>query len=200
MIFLLIIKHGLTNYCLSIGFNQWKQSGTSVKQLATYSDKSKESLQEARLATKSNDTQSDSSGGSSVSMLEDTQSAGDGYKTPNSMAFKDTLVGVEVSDQLALAVLRLQHGLEETVTRLDTIENQLRQSMRSIQMLENQTYAKRPAVRPDSGGRSRVPCRPEGIIEMLRNMKTIHWFYLSYPFLVYFILRAFERRNRNSAR
>lgn len=171
-----------------------------MKQLATYSDKSKESLQEARMATKSNDTQSDSSGGSSVSMLEDTQSAGDGYKTPNSMAFKDTLIGVEVSDQFALAVLRLQQGLEETVTRLDTIEGQLKQSMRSIQMLENQTYAKRPAVRSESDRKSRVPCRPESIIGMLRNMKTIYWFYLSYPFLVYFILRAFERRNRNSAR
>lgn len=173
-----------------------------MKQLATYSERDKESLQDAGLATKNNDTQSNSSGGSSMSMLEETQSAGDGYKTPSSLALKETLIGAEVSDQFALAILRLQHGLEETVVRLDTIEGQLKQSMIRIQMLENQTLAKESATtrKLDGVGRSDIPCRPKGIFELLRNMTTIHWFFLSYPFLVYIIISALKRRNRNVTR
>lgn len=119
-----------------------------------------------------------------MSMLEDTQSAGDGYKTPNSLAFKETFAG-EISDQLASAVLRLQHGLDETITRLDSIEDKLNHSINRINMLEKR--------------QSKVSLRRNNLLATLRNMKTVHWFYLGYPILVYLIIGALKRRDRSRA-
>lgn len=153
-----------------------------------------------------NVTKSNSSSGSSLSMLEDTQSAcGDGYKTPSSLA--QTISG-QMSDQFALAVLRLQHGLDETVARLNRVENQLQQSMESIRLLENQTFVKQPMFgghnhKNLSNSRSsstRNCLLVRNLWTLLSQMKSVHWFYLSYPFMVYFIMKGLDRRPRRSSR
>lgn len=126
-----------------------------------------------------------------MSMLEETQSAGDGYKTPTSMAFKESFSG-ENSDQFALAVLRLQQGLEDTNSRILRVENQLKQNLQSIKKLENQTKVKSSGFAESRGQPS-----AHSLIGVVRS---IDWFYWSYPFLVYFVIRALERRDRKSTR
>lgn len=185
---------------LILGFNQWKLPGN--KELIASSDSLKresghEQSHSGATITRSNDTQSNSSSGSSMSMLEDTQSAGgDGYKTPTSLT--ETVSG-QMSDQFALAVLRLQHGLDETHKRLNRIERQLRLALDSINRLENQTCVKQPVA---SGRNSSSPfkrCSVSKLSSFLHNMGTLHWFYLSYPILIYALIRAFEKRRRGGS-
>lgn len=136
-----------------------------------------------------------------MSMLEDTQSGGgggDGYKTPNSLA--QTISG-QMSDQFALAVLRLQHSLDETMNRLNKVEDQLKISLESISRLENQTFAKQPVssgfgIGKSSSSSPPAKCSTGRLIRFLSNMNSVHWFYLSYPILIYVILNAIDRRRR----
>ena len=125
-------------------------------------------------------------------MLEDTQSpGGDGYKTPTTL--EQTIADRQMSDQFAAAVLRLQQGLDSTVVRLSRVESQLQQSMNSIRLLENQTHAKQPITgyknRPSQ---SRHPVKR--FCNILSQIGTVHWFYLSYPIVVCLIIKAIENR------
>ena len=134
-------------------------------------------------------------------MLEDTQSAGgDGYKTPSSLA---QTITSQMNDQVGLAILRLQHGLDQTVSRLNMIESDLNRSMEAIRRLESQTYAKQIlegvgyTTERERNSSSRRPRGPiETAIGCLRRMDSMHWFYLSYPILVYVLVRTFERHRR----
>lgn len=156
----------------------------------------------ASATTGANDTHSSSSDNSSMSMLEETQSPeGDGYKTPNSLDHCN--ITGQMSDQFALAVLRLQHGLEETNSRLNKIEAQVAQSIESIRSLENQTHAKQPVGGDGCGrcrrcppDRARSGCSGNRLISLLSRIDSLQWFYLSYPIVVYALFRAIERRRR----
>lgn len=157
--------------------------------------------------TGANDTQSNSSGGSSMSMLEEMQSPdGDGFKTPISL--EECNITGQSRDQFALAVLRLQHGLDETNSRLSKIESQLMQSLESIRSLESQTFPKRPltaSVHSDyqrsssTTGTSRRGCFKK-FTNFISRLDTVHWFYLSYPILVYVLLQTYENRRRRISR
>lgn len=154
---------------------------------------------------KSNDTQSNSSSGdSSVSMLEDTSQATaiceanqGGYKTPTSVDQLQASIAGPMSDQFALAVLRLQHGLEETNSRLYSLEMQLKQSMDSIRLLELASDRQtNPKSLLSNDKRKRVG-KTNRLLNFVSQVGTIHWFYLSYPVVVYFLMRLlFDRRRR----
>ena len=151
--------------------------------------------------TRGNDTQSDSSGGSSVSMLDEAQAVdGDGYKTPNSFE-QCNITGGQMSDQFALALLRLQHGLDQTVGRLDRVEELVRQSLEGLSLLQNQTNPKQRMTSGESStsraGKANTNNYRRRLFNFVGNLGTIHWFYLSYPIVVYLILRALERRRRS---
>lgn len=154
-----------------------------------------------------NDTHSDSSGGSSMSMLEEAQSVeADGYKTPISL--EECNITGQMRDQFSLAVLRLQHGLDETNSRLSRIEAQVLRACESIRALENQTHAKQTIGGNGSsksrachdGRRGNGPVGASRLISLLRRMDTFHWFYLSYPLLVYIVFKTLERRRRHPPR
>lgn len=130
-----------------------------------------------------------------MSMLEEAQTAeGDGYKTPN--AFEQVqIAGGQMNDQFALALLRLQHGLDQTVSRLDKLEGLVKQSLDGLNLLQNET---RPKQRFSSGGRTPPVCSVRNkLTHFVRQMGVTHWFYLSYPIVVYMILRKLERVRRD---
>lgn len=179
-----------------LGFTKWNEAGRKQQLKSMALDPSGETARN-RKSSRVNDTQSNSSSGSSMSMLEETQSAGDGYKTPNSLAFKDMFTG-DMSDQFAEAVLRLQHGLDETRSRLGVIENRLEQTVSELQLVAEQAHVKGTRAGSLRNERSLGPS--QGCIKFLINITPMHWFYLSYPFLVFLFLRALERRNRSSSR
>lgn len=81
----------------------------------------------------------------------------------------------DADDQLAVAILRLQRGLEETNKKLAKIEGDIVKQMRS-----SQTKAKSSSNYT--------------IGNVIKSMKAIHWFHLGYPFVVYFVIRALTRR------
>lgn len=89
-----------------------------------------------------------------------------------------------MSDQFALAVLRLQHGLNETNTRLSKLEAQM---------------ASRTNRVASGGGDGRVRGGNK-LIDLLSRMDSLHWFYLSYPIVVYALFRLFERRGKQPER
>lgn len=134
-----------------------------------------------------------------MSMLEETQTAErDGYKTPN--AFEQAqIAGGQMTDQFALALLRLQHGLDQTVGRLNKLEIIVKQSLDGLNLLQNQT---RPKQRLPSSCHQKAPvvCGVTSkFTQFLRQLGVMHWFYLSYPIVVYMILRRFEKRRRNNS-
>lgn len=75
------------------------------------------------------------------------------------------------TDQFSQVVLRLQQGLQETDNRLSTVEGQLKRAIDRISAL--QTSINQPAK---------------------------DLFYLAYPIIIYFIIRAFERKPATSGR
>ena len=190
------------------GFNEWERKSARQNQGLAASSSYQETGGGERVAGRGNgDTQSNSSDGSSISMLEETQSPdGDGYKTPNSLEQSVSITGGQMSDQFALAVLRLQHGLDQTEGRLARLEEQMKQSIASIRSLENQTVPKQMAASRDSAVSSSSGRRRHSagggcagkLLGYLGQMKSVHWFYLSYPILVYVLIRAIERRRKSS--
>jgi len=158
-------------------------------------------MESRRNTNNNNDTQSQSSsGGSSVSMLDDTPQAtgGDilesGYKTPTSLdQLQSSIIG-QMGDQFSLAVLRLQHGLSETNSRLDRLERQLSESLDSLRMFgsnaraQSQTRPKEVATTARAGRK---------LFDCVGRLCTVHWFYISYPIVVYLMMQLlFDRRQR----
>jgi hypothetical protein len=105
-----------------------------------------------------------------------------------------------MNDQFALALLRMQHGLDQTNTRLAKLEELVRQSLDGLRLLQNQTHAKQrfDTGEPSTSGRKPLVgnCRNR-LISFVRHLGLVHWFYLSYPIVVYMILKSLERRRRN---
>lgn len=157
-----------------------------------------------------NDTHSNSSsGGSSVSMLDDTSQAvvcdadQGGYRTPTSSDQLQSSITGQMSDQFALAILRLQHGLGEANSRLGRLEEQLRQSIEAIRSLEStqsaQTYPKHPLEGREGRQYGGARTSSSKLARFVSHFGTIHWFYLSYPIVVYFLMRLlFDRRRRRT--
>lgn len=155
--------------------------------------------QNLEASTKGNDTQSNSSGGSSVSMLEETQAAeGDGYKTPNTFE-QCNIAGGQMNDQFALVLLRLQHGLDETVGRLERLEDLVKESLNGLRSLQNQTQPKQrlSSIDASRGKHITVASCSRKLINIVKHLGAVHFFYLSYPIVAYMILGALERRRRN---
>jgi hypothetical protein len=136
-----------------------------------------------------------------MSMLEEAQAAdGDGYKTPNNFE-QCEIAGGQMNDQFALAILRLQHGLDQTNGRLDRLEDLVKQSLEGLRALQNQTCPKQLVTSAASSGDKTSVCSyRRKLFNFGRSFGSVQWFYLSYPIVVYLILRALERRRRNRQR
>jgi hypothetical protein len=134
-----------------------------------------------------------------MSMLEETQTAdGDGYNTPNSFE-QCNIAGGQMDDQFALTLLRLQHGLDQAVGRIDRLEELVKQTLDKLRSLRDQTNPKQRVLsEPSSGGRTTKAANGfwRQSISSIRSTGTVLWFYLSYPIVVHLILRALERRRR----
>lgn len=158
------------------------------------SDGDKESLQGARMAAKNNDTHSNSSDGSSMSMLEETsvkQVISDSdHPSVEEEEYSDTLtmgvhtkigsamsVGESAKGQFAAALLRLQMDLDTTNRRLNGLESKLDAAISSKPRNER--------VRETEARRDRFLSRD--------NMYTL--IYLSWPLVVFLTMRAIERRS-----
>lgn len=89
----------------------------------------------------------------------------------------ESSVTEDVSDQLAVAVLRLQQGLEQAVKRLDSVEDQLMtiSSKYETNLKKMEEINKRGA-------------------NMVDSVHTTRIFMISWPVVVFFCLRALEKR------
>lgn len=141
-----------------------------------------------------------------MSMLEDTQSPeGDGYKTPTSLGQESTLASGEMKDQFALALLRLQDGLDEVTARLNRLESEMHDKQQAAGDNCGQTHPKQ-RIHSTSPLNTKHPRRASGgcglgdrLLHLVSRIESIHWFYLSYPVVVYAVMRAIEGRRRSRA-
>lgn len=146
------------------------------------------------MAAKNNDTHSNSSGGSSMSMLEETsvkQVLSDSdHPSVEEEEYSDTLtmgvhskiggemsVGESAKGQFASALLRLQIDLDATNRRLNGLESKLDAALSSKPRNER--------VKGTEARRDRLLSRD--------NMYTL--IYLSWPLVVFLTMRAIERRS-----
>lgn len=106
-------------------------------------------------------------------------------------------IASEMSDQFALAILRLQHGMEDNVKRLVSIEDQLKILKTGLDRVEKsgnyaqQTHSLHNSSR--SNATNSMLFNSSGLLGLIKN---INWFTVTWPFVVYLLLASYEQRKQ----